>query len=105
VIAIAAGVQQAIEDTAWPSSAAAATTLAAGAALFLAGSAAFRRLLRTGLVRFRVTGAVLAPATVTMGVAVTIEAQLALLTAGLAMLLAAEGWRAAAAGRRTALAG
>jgi len=54
VIAVAAGVQQAIEDTARPASAAAAATLAAGAALFLAGSAAFRRLLRTGPARLRV---------------------------------------------------
>jgi low temperature requirement protein LtrA len=94
VIAVAAGVRQAIEDTARPSSAAAATTLAAGVALFLAGSAAFRRLLRTGPARLRVIGAVLAPATVAVGVGVTIEAQLAVLTAGLAGLLAAEGWLA-----------
>jgi hypothetical protein len=38
-------------------------------------------------------------------VTVTVEAQLALLTAGLAVLLTAEGWRAATAPRRAAAAG
>jgi low temperature requirement protein LtrA len=86
LVAMAAGVEAAIERsgriTAGP--AAAAIALAAGAAAFLAGDAAIRRLLRIGPVRLRSAGGVLALATALIGAFVALEVQVAVL----ALLLA-----------------
>jgi len=91
LVAMAAGVQAAIgrsgSITAGPATAAVA--LAAGAAAFLAGDAAIRRLLRIGPVRLRAAAAVLALATALIGAFVALEVQvaaLALLLAGILIL-------------------
>jgi low temperature requirement protein LtrA len=92
VIAVAAGVQQAIEHsarlTAGPLRA--AVVLAAGVTLFLAGNIAFRLQLRAGPIRLRVVAAVLALATAGLGASVALDAQLVLLTAILAAMLVLE---------------
>jgi low temperature requirement protein LtrA len=102
LVAMAAGVQEAIAHAGGPGGwslasggLADAAVLAAGAALFLAGDVAIRRVLRTGPVALRIAGAVAALATVAAGVTIGLVAQLALLTAVLAVMLAAEQYRAA----------
>ena len=64
--------------------------MAGGAALFLAGSAWFRWALQIGPVALRLTGAGFALATTALGVAVSAEAQGAVLLAGIVAMLAAE---------------
>lgn len=92
LVAMAAGVEAAIEHsgriTAGPS--VAAVSLAAGAAAFLAGDAAIRRLLRIGPVRLRAAAAVLALATAPVGAFVALEVQVAVLTVLLAGALVLE---------------
>jgi low temperature requirement protein LtrA len=92
LVAMAAGVQEAIAESGRPTAGhpAAAAVLAAGAALFLAGDAAVRRLLGTGTIGLRVTGAVAALATIAVGAVAGLDAQLALLTVLMAAMLAAE---------------
>jgi hypothetical protein len=68
----------------------AAIALAAGAAAFLAGDAAIRRLLRIGPVRLRAAAAVLALATALIGAFVALEVQVAVLTLLLAGTLVLE---------------
>ena len=99
IVAIATGVQQAIERSfgqlpGGPASGAVA--LAAGAALFLAGDVAFRRLLGLGPILIRSITAAAVLATIAVGVTVTVEAQLALLAAMLAAMLVAERYLAGA---------
>jgi low temperature requirement protein LtrA len=98
VVAVAAGVQQAIERSARLSAGpvSSAAVLAVGAALFLAGNVAFRLLMRTGPVRLRITAAVLALATAGAGAVVALGVQLALLIAILVAMLALERHRPAA---------
>jgi low temperature requirement protein LtrA len=91
VIAMAAGVRQAVEqaDRLSPGPDRAAVVLAAGAALYLAGVVAMRRRLGFGPVRLRAVTAVLALATAPIGAFVALEVQLAvliLLLAGMLML-------------------
>jgi len=92
LVAMAAGVEAAIKRsgtiTAGP--AAAAVALAGGAAAFLAGEAAIRRLLRIGPVRLRSAAAVLALATALIGTYVALEVQVAVLTLLLAGTLVLE---------------
>ena len=92
VIAMAAGVRQAISHsaalTAGPVSAAVA--LGAGAGLFLAGDVAIRHLMGLGRERQRATAAALALATIPAGALIAIEAQLALITVMLVVLLVLE---------------
>ena len=64
--------------------------MAGGAALFLAGSAWFRWALRIGPIALRLTGAGFALATAALGVAVSAEAQGAVLLAGIVAMLIAE---------------
>jgi low temperature requirement protein LtrA len=90
VVALAAGVKLTLGNAAQPHPAGQAVAVAGGAALFLAGSAGFRRVLRIGPVRFRLAAAAFALATTVLGVTVTIDAQLAVLLAGLVGMLAAE---------------
>lgn len=101
IVAVAAGVQQAIEYSARLSAGpvSAAAVLAVGAALFLAGDVAFRLQLRTGPVRLRIAAAVLALATTAAGALVALELQLALLTAILMAMLVLERLRPGAARR------
>jgi low temperature requirement protein LtrA len=94
LVAMAAGVYEAIARshrlTAGP--AGAAVALAVGAALFLAGEVIIRLLLGAGPVRLRAVTAVLALATVPVGVFVALEVQLIAITALLTGMLVLE-WR------------
>ncbi len=91
LVAMAAGVQLTISQQAVlrPGPAGVAGVLGCGAALFLAGDAAVRRLMRTGPVRPRAVAAVLALATVGAGVSIGLDAQLALLAAIFTVMLLA----------------
>jgi low temperature requirement protein LtrA len=88
VVALAAGAFLTIGNPARPGGEAIA--IAGGAALFLAGSAWFRRALRIGPIALRLAGAAFALATAALGATVSAEAQLAVLLAGLVAMLAAE---------------
>jgi low temperature requirement protein LtrA len=92
VVAISAGVRQAIGHAARlePGPARAAVALAVGAALFLAGDVVSRRLLRLGPVRLRIGTAVLMLATAAIGATVSLEVQLAVVTAALVLMLLLE---------------
>lgn len=68
----------------------AAVALAVGVALFLAGTVALRRHLRIGPVRLRIAAAVLALATMPIGILVALEVQLAVVTVLLVVMLVLE---------------
>ncbi len=94
VVTIAAGVHLTIGSAIEAHPAGQAVTVAAGAALFLAGNAWFRWALRLGPIGLRLAGAAFALATTPIGVAVSALAQIAVLLAGLVAMLAAEHHRA-----------
>ncbi len=96
VVALAAGVKLTIGQAAQSHPAAPALAIGAGAALFLAGQAAFRRALHLGTPWPRLAAALFALATAALGATVSIEAQLVVLLAGLVGLLCLERRRAAA---------
>ena len=90
VVALAAGLKQAIVHTgANPSTLAAGpcVALACGVALFLAGHAAFRHALRIGSQRSRAVAAAVALAASPVGVTWSVAAEIALLTAIVAAAL------------------
>src|SRR5215467_5845349 len=91
---MAAGVGEAIRHVTRPVAGPVCTAivLAAGAALFLAGDVAIRRLLRLGPVRLRAAAAVLALATTAIGALVALEVQLIVITGLLVVMLILE-WR------------
>jgi low temperature requirement protein LtrA len=95
VVALAAGVKLTISH-AQSHPAAPALAIGGGAALFLAGQAAFRRALHLGTPWPRLAAALFALATAALGATVSIEAQLVVLLAGLTGLLGLERRRAAA---------
>jgi low temperature requirement protein LtrA len=97
IVALAAGVRLTIGEAAQPHPAGQAIALSGGVALFLAGDAWFRQVLRIGTPWPRLATAVFALAAAVLGVAVAVEAQLAVLLAALVAMLAWE--RRAAAGR------
>ena len=90
IVALAAGVKLTIGHADRPATGADALALGAGVALFLAGHAAFRRVLRSGPAGPRLVTAGFALATAALGAAVAVEAQLVVLLAGLVIMLAAE---------------
>jgi low temperature requirement protein LtrA len=90
VVSLAAGAFLTIGNPARPHPGSEAVAIAGGAALFLAGSAWFRRALRIGPIALRLAGAAFALATAALGATVSAEAQLAALLAGLVAMLAAE---------------
>jgi low temperature requirement protein LtrA len=90
VITIAAGVKHSIGHVADPLDTASALALGGGVALYLAGDVAFRATLRIRPVGFRAAAALVALATVALGVRVAAAAQLVGLVAILAVMLAAE---------------
>ncbi len=98
VVGLAAGVKQTIGH-AQSHPAAPALAIAVGAALFLAGHAAFRRALKLGPVRPRLATALFALATAALGATVSIEAQLAVLLAGLIVMLSQQRRRVAGVDR------
>jgi low temperature requirement protein LtrA len=89
LVAMAAGVEAALEDRGGDRLAS-ASVLAVGAALFLGGEVAVRALLWRGRAAFRAAGAVAALATTAAGAAAGLEAQIALITAILVLMLLAE---------------
>ena len=89
IVALSAGVKQVIGH-AGPARYPACLALAGGVALYLAGDAAFRRSLRIGTQRYRAAAAVVALAAVTVGVTLSVAAQIALLTLIVAAALVAE---------------
>jgi low temperature requirement protein LtrA len=90
VVSLAAGTALTIGTAAQTQSAGRAGAVAGGAALFLAGSAWFRWALQIGPIGLRLAGAGFAMATTALGVAVSVEAEGAVLLAGLVAMLAAE---------------
>jgi low temperature requirement protein LtrA len=97
VVTLAAGTALTIGNPAQPHPGRQAVAVAGGAALFLAGSAWFRRALRIGPIALRLAGAAFALATAALGAAVSTEAQLAVLLAGIVAMLAAERYASARA--------
>ncbi len=95
VVTLAAGTSLTIGDPARPQPGGQALAVAGGAALFLAGSAWFRRALRIGPVALRLAGAGFALATAVLGTLVSVEAQGAALLAGIVAMLAAERYASA----------
>jgi low temperature requirement protein LtrA len=100
IIALAAGLKDAIGHAFEPLDMAHALLLAGGVAAFLAGDILFRRTLRIGPARHRAAAAVLALATVPAGLAASAVLQLTALGIVLAGSLAAESPAAWARGRR-----
>jgi low temperature requirement protein LtrA len=92
LVAMAAAVGRAVErsDRLAAGPLAPAVVLAAGAALFLAGDVAIRRLLRIGPVRWRAGTAVAALATLAVGAFAALEVQLTVLTLILVGMLTLE---------------
>jgi low temperature requirement protein LtrA len=101
IIAVAAGLKDAIGHAFEPLDLAHALMLAGGVATFLAGDILFRRTLRIGPARHRATAAALALATVPIGLAASAVLQLAWLGIVLAGSLAAESPVTWSRGRRT----
>ena len=100
IIALAAGLKDAIGHAFEPLDLAHALLLAGGVAAFLAGDILFRRTLRIGPARHRAAAAVLALATVPAGLAASAVLQLTALGIVLAGSLATESPVAWARGRR-----
>ncbi len=84
IVAVAAGIKKAIGHASDELPLGQALILACGLAVYLAGDVVFRRVLRIGRLRFRTIGAILALATVPLGLwiaSVQVAALIALLTA------------------------
>jgi len=90
VVALAAGLKQAIVHTGATLPAGPCVALACGVALFLAGNAAFRHALRIGTQRSRAVAAAAALAASAVGVTWSVAAEIALLTAIVAVALVAD---------------
>ena len=105
VVALSSGVKQAIVNPGRTLPAGPCVALGCGVALFLAGSAAFRHALRIGPVSYRLAAAAACLAASAVGVAMSVAAEMALLTVIVVVSLAAERRGALAAGRRAASAG
>jgi low temperature requirement protein LtrA len=90
IVAVAAGVKQAIGRAASTLPYPVCLSLAGGVALYLAGTVAFRRVLRIGTRRYRVAAAAAALAASAVGVTFSITAEIALLTAIVAAALTLE---------------
>jgi low temperature requirement protein LtrA len=101
LVAMAAGVGQAVErsDRLAAGPLGPAVVLAVGAALFLGGDVAIRRLLRIGPVRWRAGVAVAALATLAVGAFAALEIQLIVLTLLLVGMLILERRQGSGAGR------
>jgi low temperature requirement protein LtrA len=97
VVAMAAGVLLTIGHAAQPHPVGQAIALSGGVALFLAGDAWFRAILRIGTLWPRLAAAALALAAAALGATVSVEAQLAVLLGALVAMLAGEqrlaAWR------------
>ncbi len=98
IVAVATGIKLTIGHAAQTHPAGQALALGGGVALFVAGDAWFRAVLRIGPAWPRLTAAAFALAATVLGVAVAIEAELAVLLAGLVAMLIAERHTAASGG-------
>jgi low temperature requirement protein LtrA len=98
VVALAAGVKQAIVNTASTLPAGPCVALGCGVGLFLAGTAAFRHALRIGAERYRLAAAAACLAASALGVTVSAAAEMALLTLIVAVALVVESRRADSVG-------
>ncbi len=96
LVGLAAGVLVAVRLAGAPGSVGESAVLACGAALFLGGNAAVRRHLRIGPVRLRAVAALLALATVGIGVVAGLDVQLVAVALVLVLPLFAEPCRTAA---------
>jgi low temperature requirement protein LtrA len=103
IVALASGVKQAIVRTGSTLPAGPCVAMGCGVALFLAGSAAFRHALRIGPERYRLGAAAACLAASWVGVALSVAAQMALLTLIVALSLAAERRATLAAESRAAV--
>jgi low temperature requirement protein LtrA len=90
IVALASGVKEAIVNTGSTLPAGPCLAMGCGVALFLAGSAAFRRALRIGAGRYRLTAAAVSLAASWVGVTLSVAAEMALLTLIVAAALVAE---------------
>ncbi len=90
VVALAAGVKQAIVNTGAALPAGPCVALGCGVGLFLAGTAAFRHALRIGAGRYRLAAAAACLAASALGVTVSVAAEMVLLTPIVAAALAVE---------------
>ena len=104
VVALAAGVKEAIVNSDRTLPAAPCVAMGCGVALFLGGTAAVRHALRTGAVRYRLAAAAACLAASAVGVTVSVAAEMALLMVIVAVALVVER-RAAAGGQREAAGG
>ena len=91
IVTVAAGLKQAIGHAGSTLPFPACLALAGGVALYLAGDVAFRSALRIGRQRYRTAAAVVALAVSTLGVTVSVAAEIALLTLIVAATLIIEG--------------
>ncbi len=91
VVALASGLEQAVEDTGRTLPAGPCWALGCGVALFLAGSAAFRHALRIGARRYRLAAAAVSVAASAVGVTLSVAAEIALLAIIVAVTLVLEG--------------
>jgi low temperature requirement protein LtrA len=91
IVAIAAGLKRAIGHLGATLPAGPALALAVGVALFLAGDATFRQVLRIGSPRYRAGAAAVALVAWPVAVGVAAAAGIVLLTVVVAVALAAEG--------------
>jgi hypothetical protein len=98
IIVVAAGMTQAVVRYDRPAAVATAWFLAAGVAVYVAGLALFRFILRTGPLALRLGMAAVALVTAVIGLEVTAEAQIVALTLILGAGIALE--TRATAGRR-----
>ena len=99
IITLAAGVKKALGEATAAADYRTSLALGAGVALYLAGDAAFRHVLRIGTQRSRIVGAAAALAASSVGVTWSVAAELALLTAIVAAALVADRETAAAGAR------
>jgi low temperature requirement protein LtrA len=90
IVAMASGVKQAIVRTGSTLPAGPCWSIGCGVALFLAGSAAFRHVLRIGTQRYRLAAAAVAVAASAVGVTLSVAAEMALLVVIVAVALALE---------------
>ena len=90
VVALASGVKQAVVNPGSTLPAGPCVALGCGVALFLAGTAAVRHALRIGSERYRLAAAALALAASAVGVALSVAAEMVLLTLIVAAALVAE---------------
>jgi low temperature requirement protein LtrA len=90
VVALASGLEQAIEDTGRTLPAGPCWAMGCGVGLYLAGNAAFRHALRIGTQRYRLAAAAVAVAASAVGVTLSVTAEISLLTVIVAVSLVVE---------------